>query len=152
MMKRIYVCALIVAASLALAACKQGVDPVNKAADGLALGGYDSVAYFTEGKAVEGDQALTHQWRGATWRFASAANRDLFIAAPEKYAPQYGGYCSWAVSHGHTASGDPKAWKIVGGKLYLNYNEEIKKKWEEDEPQYIEQGDHNWPEFLKRKP
>jgi len=110
------------------------------------------VAYHTEGKAVEGNAEFTHQWRGATWRFASAENRDRFIAAPERYAPQYGGYCSWAVSHGYTANGDPKAWKVVDGKLYLNYNDAVKKKWEEGEREYIEQGDHNWSEFLNHKP
>jgi len=152
MTKRYLLFALIVAASVGLAACKRGVDPVNKASDGLALGGYDSVAYHTEGKAVEGNAEFTHQWRGATWRFASAENRDRFIAAPERYAPQYGGYCSWAVSHGYTANGDPKAWKVVDGKLYLNYNDAVKKKWEEGEREYIEQGDHNWSEFLNHKP
>ena len=152
MTKRLGLFALIVAASVTMAACKRGVDPVNKAGDGLALGGYDCVAYHTEGKAVEGRSDLTHQWRGATWRFASAENRDRFLASPETYAPQYGGYCSWAVSHGYTANGDPKAWKIVGGKLYLNYNEAVKKKWEEGEREYIERGDQNWMEFQNRKP
>jgi YHS domain-containing protein len=152
MTKRLLCFTLMIAACVTVAACKRGVDPVNKAGDGLALGGYDCVAYHTNGQAVEGSADFTHQWRGATWRFVSAENRDRFIAAPERYAPQYGGYCAWAVSHGYTANGDPKAWKIVGGKLYLNYNDAVKKKWEEGEREYIEQGDHNWTEFLKRKP
>ena len=152
MKRRLFLSALIIAAILAVTACKRGVDPVNKAGDGLALGGYDCVAYHTEGNAREGNADFSHQWRGATWRFVSDENRDRFKAAPERYAPQYGGYCSWAVSHGYTANGDPKAWKIVGGKLYLNYNEAVKKKWEESEGEYIERGDHNWTDFLNHKP
>ena len=149
MTKRIFIIAIIIALSVAFAACKrdadpvsQGVDPVNKQAGSLALGGYDTVAYFTDGKAVEGRQEFEHQWRGAAWRFASAANRDLFAASPEKYAPQYGGYCSWAVGHGYTANGDPKAWKIVNGKLYLNYNADVKKKWEEGQKEYIRHSEY----------
>ena len=87
-----------------------------------AVGGYDPVAYFTEGKPVAGNSGITHQWKGTTWRFSSEKNRDLFKAEPAKYAPQYGGYCAWAVSQGYTAKGDPNHWKIVGGKLYLNYD------------------------------
>ena len=85
-------------------------------------------------------------------RFSSAANRDSFAGDPEKYAPQYGGYCAWAVGHGYTAKGDPEAWKIVEGKLYLNYNKDVKAKWEQDVPGYISKGHENWPKFLKEKP
>ena len=150
--RRVWVFTIVAAASVAVAACKQGVEPINKVAGGLAVGGYDSVAYFVEGKPVEGSQQFEHRWRGATWRFANAANRDRFAAAPEQYAPQYGGYCAWAVGHGYTAKGDPNVWKIVDGKLYLNYNEEVRTKWEQKQGEYIEQADRNWPEFLKRKP
>jgi hypothetical protein len=158
MIKWIYVFALAIAASLALAACNHtagptsGVDPVNKIEDGLALGGYDSVAYFTEGKAVKGDPGIDYQWRGATWRFATSTNRDSFIATPEKYAPQYGGYCSWAVGHGYTAKGDPEAWKIVEDKLYLNYNQDVKMKWEQEAPMLILKGNENWLTFQKTRP
>ncbi len=99
-----------------------------------AVGGYDPVAYFTEGKPVAGNSAITHQWKGATWRFASEKNRDLFKAEPAKYAPQYGGYCAWAVSQGYTAKGDPNHWKIVGGKLFLNYDAKVQRNWEKDIP------------------
>jgi YHS domain-containing protein len=123
-------------------------DPVNTTLlGGLAVDGYDPVAYFTEGKPVEGKKEHSFEWEGATWRFASAANRDLFAAAPEKYAPQYGGYCAWAVSQGYTADADPEAWKIVDGKLYLNYDKKVQAKWETDIPGLIKKGDENWPKL-----
>ena len=89
----------------------------------VAIRGYDPVAYFTENKAVEGSEKFSHHWLGATWHFASAKNRDLFIREPLKYAPQYGGHCADGVSLGTiTTNIDPKAWRIIDGKLYLNYD------------------------------
>ncbi|MDJ0936310.1 MAG: YHS domain-containing (seleno)protein [Kiloniellales bacterium] len=114
----------------------------------LAVSGYDPVAYFTQGKPVKGRGDLEHEWQGATWRFADAANLAAFKADPEAYAPQYGGYCAWAVSQGYTASTDPEAWRIVDGKLYLNYSKSVQQTWEEDIPGNIAQGDQNWPGVL----
>jgi hypothetical protein len=85
----------------------------------------------------------------ATWLFSSAENRDRFAADPQKYAPQYGGYCSYAVSQGHTASIDPEAWRVVDGKLYLNYSKGVQKKWEMDTTGYIQKADQNWPGLHK---
>jgi YHS domain-containing protein len=113
-----------------------------------AVGGYDPVAYFTDGKPVEGKRDITFAWKGVTWRFVSEKNRDLFKAKPEAYAPQYGGYCAWAVSQGYTAKGDPKYWRIVDGKLYLNYDAKVQKDWEKDIPGHISKGDNNWPKVL----
>lgn len=113
----------------------------------LAIEGYDPVAYFTEGRPVEGSREFTHEWMGAIWRFASAGNRDRFAAMPEDYAPQYGGYCAWAVAQGYTAKIDPEAWKIVDGKLYLNYDRNIQSRWEEDIPGNIGKADGNWPQI-----
>lgn len=137
-----------------LLACTRtdGLDPVNKAPTDLALKGYDAVAYFKEAKPVPGNERYQHSWNGARWLFASEENRDAFARNPEQYAPQYGGYCSYAVSHGYTANGDPEAWKVVDGKLYLNYNREVRQLWEQDIPGNIAKGNGNWPEFLKRKP
>jgi len=114
----------------------------------LAVSGYDTVAYFTEQKPVKGDSRFTFAWAGAEWRFSSAENRDKFVAAPERYAPQYGGYCAWAVSEGGTASADPMRWKIVNGKLYLNYDADVQKKWESNIPGHISKADKNWPLVL----
>jgi YHS domain-containing protein len=118
--------------------------------DEAAVGGYDAVAYFTSGKPVEGSKAFEYKYKDVTWRFASADNLAAFKADPTKYAPQYGGYCAWAVSQGYTAKGDPKAWKIVNGKLYLNYNLDIQKKWEKDVPGLVAKGDSNWPKVLDK--
>lgn len=115
----------------------------------LAVNGYDPVAYFTDGKPVEGTDEFTLEWNGAKWRFVSAANRDAFKAEPEKYAPQFGGYCAWAVAQGYTASADPEAWKIVEGKLYLNYDKSVQKTWEEDVPGNITKAEANWPKVLE---
>lgn len=115
---------------------------------GLAIRGTDPVAYFIQGGPVAGSSEFTHTWNNATWQFASAENRDLFAANPEQYAPQYGGFCAWAVSQGYTASIDPNAWRIVDGKLYLNYSRGVQRRWERDIPGNINKADTNWPEVL----
>lgn len=124
-------------------------DPVYKDGSGQAVRGYDPVAYFTEHKAVKGSEEFTFSWMGATWKFASAANRDEFRTDPVHYSPQYGGYCAYAVSQGHTASIDPEAWRIVDGKLYLNYSKGVQTTWEKDVPGYIQKADRNWPDLHK---
>jgi YHS domain-containing protein len=111
---------------------------------GTALQGYDPVAYFTEGAPVKGSKDFTTEYMGATFRFASAENRDAFLADPAAYAPQYGGYCAWAMADGNYAKGDAKYWKIVDGKLYLNYNSGIQKKWNADIPGFIGKADRQW--------
>ena len=116
---------------------------------GVAIKGYDPVAFHREGKPVKGSKEYMLEWKDAKWQFATAENRDLFKANPERYAPRYGGYCAWAVSEGYTASVDPEnAWNIVDGRLYLNYNVEIKQKWEMDIPGHIKKADANWPSVL----
>ena len=118
---------------------------------GLAIKGYDPVAYHMIKKPVEGSSQYELKWKDATWRFASEEHRDLFKASPENYAPRYGGYCAWAVAQGYTASVDPEnAWSIVEGKLYLNYDTGIKERWEKDIPGNIEKADANWPEVLEK--
>ena len=102
--------------------------------DGVAIRGAAPVAYFTEGNYVPGTADFIHEWAGATWQFASAENRDAFVADPDAYAPEYGGFCAWAVSQVYTAEVDPNAWKIVDGKLYLNFNDSIQARWERDIP------------------
>ena len=115
----------------------------------LAVGGYDPVAYFTQGKPVEGSGDLEYDWNGVTWRFSTPENRAAFKADPQAYAPQYGGYCAWAVSQGYTASSIPEAWRIVDGKLYLNYSKGVQKTWTEDIPGNIAKADANWPKVLE---
>lgn len=143
------VLAMVATATIAVRSASAAVDPINKNVFGTALKGYDAVAYFKEGKPVKGKDDFRHEWMGAKWYFASAENRDEFAKNPEKYAPQFGGYCAWAVAHNYTASIDPEAWKIIEGKLYLNYSKDVQKKWEQDIPGFIKQGNENWPKLKK---
>lgn len=136
-------------AAAVVAPATERVDAINKNRSAVALKGYDAVAYFKEGQPVKGMPQYSHQWMGATWHFASAKARDAFAASPEKYAPQYGGYCAWAVSRGYTADADPEAWKLVNGKLYLNYSKSVQRKWEGDVPANILKADGNWPGLHK---
>lgn len=139
----------IAAAALPFGTAHAKDDPVYTGTfSNLAVGGHDPVAYFTEGRPVKGERQYSLKHLGAEWRFASAANRDAFAADPQRYAPQYGGYCAWAVSQGYTASGDPRYWKIVDGRLYLNYDESVQKKWEADIPGFIGKADRQWPAVL----
>jgi len=115
---------------------------------GVAVGGYDPVAYFTKGKAIKGSKTITAETDGIEWRFSSEENRSAFTANPAKYAPQYGGYCAWAVSQGYTAKGDPNAWKIVEGKLYLNYDRNVQKTWAKNTAKNISKANANWPKVL----
>lgn len=112
--------------------------------DGYALQGFDPVAYFTVGVPTPGNSEFKAEHDGATYRFASAENRDLFNADPEKYAPQYGGFCAFGAAMGRKFGADPQAWRIVDGKLYLNLNKEIQKRWVADIPGFIRGADHNW--------
>lgn len=114
----------------------------------LAVGGFDSVAYHTEKKPVLGTPEFRVSWKGAEWRFASKANLDLFVASPEKYAPQFGGYCAFAVANGSTAPGDPKLWNVVNGKLYLNVSPGIQSTWVKDQATLIPRGEQNWPRII----
>lgn len=120
-------------------------DAVNTNWRGLAIKGYDTVAYFEAGGPQKGSSDHEFEWQGATWRFSSTSHRTKFAANPEKYAPQYGGYCAWAVSNNYTAPVDPEAWKIVDGKLYLNYNLKVQADWEKEIAQNIRKADGFWP-------
>ncbi|MCW8916214.1 MAG: YHS domain-containing protein [Magnetovibrio sp.] len=115
-----------------------------------AVSGYDPVAYFTEGRPVKGKGDFEYEWNGVTWKFSTQANLDMFKSSPEAYAPQFGGYCAWAVSQGYTASTDPEAWTIVGDKLYLNYSKDVRAMWLGDVPGNIAKGNVNWPNVLKK--
>lgn len=124
-------------------------DPVYTALfSSNAAGGYDVTAYFSENKAVEGSKKYSTEYNGARWLFASQENLDRFLADPEKYAPQYGGYCAWAAAQGQTAKGDPEHWSIHDGKLYLNYDAEIKQQWLSDKVNLISEADKHWPTLL----
>ena len=144
---------LATAAAIPVAAAFAGpafaAEPEIFVARGAAINGFDPVAYFTESRPVRGDKGITYDWKGATWRFATEANRDAFAADPDAYAPQYGGYCAYAVANGYTAKTDPDAWTVHNSKLYLNFNRRIRSRWEEDIPGHIASADANWPAVLQ---
>jgi hypothetical protein len=133
---------ILVALTLIAAAAAQA-DPVFVTTEG-AIRGYDPVAYHTEGRPVKGRVDITYRWQDAEWRFASAENRDRFAAAPDAYAPRYGGYCAFGTSRGYKVSTQPEAFSIVDGALYLNYNLAVQETWNEDRPGYIRKADENW--------
>ena len=117
----------------------------------VAIKGYDTVAYFTQGKAVKGSETHSLKWLGAVWHFSSAEHRDLFKSSPVRYAPQYGGYCADGVAYGQsTANIDPQAWRIINDKLYLNYNEGAAVELEEI-PGQLEKAEHNWNNGIHAK-
>ena len=116
----------------------------NTDSNGVAIKGYDSVAYFERGEAVRGKSDYRYEWSGVKWYFASSAAKDKFVAHPQKYAPQYGGYCAYAVSRGSKADSDPTVWTIVEGKLYLNLNASVKSLWERDRDNNIKNADNLW--------
>jgi YHS domain-containing protein len=113
---------------------------------GLAIRGYDPVAYFTEGRPVAGRPEFEARHEGVAWRFASAEHKATFEADPARYEPRYGGYCAWAVSAKNEAYPiDPNAWKIVDGRLYLNFSKDVQAEWERDVPGHVGKADANWP-------
>ena len=114
-----------------------------------AIRGYDTVAYFVEDRAIEGDEQFSTNYQNAIWLFSSQHNLDLFLAAPEKYAPQYGGYCAYAVSQNTTASIQPELFTIYNDKLYLNYSPSINQKWLANKEMFIIDADKNWPQLLQ---
>lgn len=124
------------------------VAPVN-ATDGVGLKGYDPVAYFTDGQPTKGSSQYSFQWKGATYRFASAENLQSFKTDPEKYLPQYGGYCAYAMSINRTADISPTEWTIFGGKLYLNNNFISQTLWSVGKSGRVEAADRNWAVFPK---
>jgi YHS domain-containing protein len=111
---------------------------------GLALAGHDPVAYFVDGAPVEGRADLVAEHDGATYRFASEAHRETFLTDPERYVPRYGGWCAFAMARGERVEVDPRAFKIVDGRLYLNYSLRVGRKWEKDVEGYIARADEQW--------
>lgn len=115
----------------------------------IAIGSYDTVAYFLKNKAVKGNKKYQTKYKSIIWYFSSSSNLKKFKSNPKKYTPQYGAYCAWAVAKNKTAKGDPLQWHIYKNKLYLNYNKSIKNKWLANKKQFIKQADKNFPGVLE---
>ena len=134
---------LFFATACALASVAWAGDYFEK--EGAAIRGYDAVAYFKDNKPIKGSAQYKAEYKGSTFQFASADNRDAFMADPARYAPQYGGYCAFGLAGGYKAATDPAAFTVVDGKLYLNYNREVQKQWSADVPGFVTKADKNWP-------
>lgn len=140
-MSRIIILTVFVLATVKVSAQKAEVFSTSAGA----IKGYDPVGYFNLGKPVKGNASFTFRWNDADWHFVSQKNLDAFKASPEKYAPQFGGYCAYGVFDNHKASTDPDAWTIVDGKLYLNYNTDVKTLWGKDMAGNIKKANELWP-------
>lgn len=140
----LFVLAISLFATLPQLQAQKGEPPIFATKKG-AIKGYDPVAYFIDGQPIKGQKELTADYKGATFHFSSEANQKAFTENPDKYVPQYGGYCAWAVSQGYTAPTDPLSWAIVDDRLYLNYNQKIQKKWDKDREGFIQKADANFP-------
>lgn len=140
--------ALALPAAVVFPALARAATPPVYAEGGIAIDGTDAVSYFAEGRPAPGLPEYAHVWNGATWHFRSAAHRDRFAAEPEVFAPQFGGYCAWAVAEGYTAATIPDAWKIVDRRLYLNFSRRVQRRWERDVTGNIARGNANWPGVL----
>ncbi len=143
--------ALVTSVALSSATLAAGFD-VNATTTDLALRGYDPVAYFTEGKPMAGEFDITAEYMDATYRFASEANKEIFMADPAKYVPQYGGYCAFGLAQGYKFDGDPEVWKIVDDKLYLNLAPKVSEIWQKDIAGNIASADENWMEVKDISP
>lgn len=148
---------LLATAALLVSTAANAAPPINTLKTGLfggrtdiAILGYDPVAYFSEGKPVKGQDKLSLDWMGAKWKFASQSNLDKFKAAPEKWAPQYGGYCAYGVSQDNLVSIEPDKFKILDGKLYLNYDADVQAKWLKDPAGFIKLADAKFAGLLKK--
>jgi len=146
--RRIFLSAAVAAPAAVFTRPAMAAEPYVFAVDEIAIRGADPVAYFTDKAPVIGNSEHALVWGGATWHFASAENMEMFMANPTAYAPQYGGYCAFALSKGSLASTVPEAWTVHDGKLYLNYSVNVRQVWSEDISGNIALADAQWPAIL----
>jgi YHS domain-containing protein len=136
----------------ALAYDENSPSELNVDANGLALQGYDPVAYFSASGPARGESQFSAKHQGATYWFVSAANRDAFVANPGRYAPAFGGFCAMGVALEKKLDGDPQAWRVVDGRLYLNVNKDVQKRWLDDVPGNLAKANKNWPTLKNKVP
>ena len=146
---RSIVFSLALSLSISVAAIAQTSEVYQK--DGIAINGYDAVAFFTEKMPVKGDRQFKYSYKNVDWLFSSSDNKELFKTSPEKYAPQYGGYCAFGTADGHKAPTQVNTWTIADDKLYFNYNMKVKDMWIKNMQPNIEKADKNWPTIKDSK-
>ncbi|MGB1239458.1 MAG: YHS domain-containing (seleno)protein [Pseudomonadales bacterium] len=144
-MKQLFLCLALFFSTYSLAADKSYYETSKGA-----ISGYDPVAYFLQNSAVKGKKQHHYTWKNNSWYFSSADNLAAFKQAPQKYAPQYGGFCAFAAANDKLVKVDPKAWSIVDGKLYLNYSKSVRKKWKKNPTEYIEDANGYWPSLSQQ--
>lgn len=147
-MKRLIIMTLFLALSTSAFAAGKTLLNVDKT--GLALKGYDPVAYFTENSPVKGDPQFVSTYNGARYQFASAANKSMFDANPSKYEPQFGGFCAYAASEGHTAKIEPDAFEILNDRLLLQYDRDVRELFNKDPQARLKKADANWPGLVEK--
>jgi len=125
-------------------------ESISKTVDNLAIEGYDAVAYQTAEHAFKGNSQYEFYWNGAKWLFVSKENQERFASDPDRYAPQYGGYCAWSVSEDKVMKADPSVWKVVDGKLYLIQSDMVREIWEKSQPELIKKSNENWIKMNKQ--
>jgi YHS domain-containing protein len=150
MYKKFFAGAVLLVLMLFMSGTLIAASPVNIDSEGVAIKGYDPVAYFTMDKPVKGKNSIQYEWNGAQWMFSSEAHRNMFMKDPAKYAPRYGGYCAYGVAVDALFDIKPEAWSIVDGSLYLNKNLDVRALWQKDIPGNIEKADMNWPGVLQK--
>jgi YHS domain-containing protein len=141
---------LLILAALTLPLAAQAGERWVFATAGVAIGGHDPVAYFTEGRPVAGSPEFAVKWKGALWYFASEQNRLAFEMDPRRFAPRYGGYCAYALTRGELAHSSPDAWVIHDGRLYLLVSSAVRDRWAADADGNVARADANWPAALKK--
>jgi YHS domain-containing protein len=137
----------ILIVSLCLTSSALAEDAINQK-NGVALDGYDAVVYFTREEAVKGSEQISYKWKGVLWYFSSEENRKMFKKNPQHYAPQYGGFCAFAMSKGSKADVNPRVFMIYEDRLYLNYNGSAQRYWQQSLSDNIKKADYNW-NYLK---
>jgi YHS domain-containing protein len=137
-------CRAILIISLLLAATASFADTPQYATGNGAIDGFDPVSYFSENRPERGSSDITAEWNGAVWHFTTIEHRDTFMKDPEKYAPQYGGFCALGMAHGGDVPTNPEAWTIWEGKLYLNMIKEVSITWRYNPDKLIARADEKW--------
>jgi YHS domain-containing protein len=140
-MKKLFVILFLTVVSVVAWAQKSPVFVTDEGA----IRGYDPVAFFKDQAPIRGSRDISYSWNGATWYFATDENKKAFVADPEKFAPQYGGYCAYGTADGHKAPTQTDTWSIVNDKLYFNYNKQVQKEWNKNQNELIKKADENWP-------
>lgn len=146
---------MLLVTGIGLAQAAEPINTLEKALfghkpNGIAIRGYDTVAYFTQGRPVMGSSDHSTEWMGATWHFSTPEHMNQFIQDPKAYAPQYGGYCAYGVSQGYLVKIEPDQWRIVDNKLYLNFDEDVQTKWLKDIPGFINKADESIATLLEK--